>query len=92
MDFNSLVTKVHEVAHETCPTYLVVKDMFDAIDIRKDGVIDVHEWQQTFGRVADDPKKLEVGASPLASWENSKDFEKIGALIAKNRKQLKQQF
>jgi len=28
----------------------------------------------------------------MTSWENSKDFEKIGALIAKNRKQLKEQF
>jgi hypothetical protein len=33
-----------------------------------------------------------VAASPLTSWENSKEFEKIGALIAKNRKQLKDQF
>jgi len=50
------VAKVHEVAKEACPTYLVVKDMFDTIDIRKDGVIDLHEWQQTFGRVAEDPQ------------------------------------
>ena len=86
------MAKVHEVAREACPTYLVVKDMFDTIDIRKDGVIDLHEWQQTFGRVADDPQNQAIGASPLTNWENSKEFEKIGALIAKNRKQLKEQF
>lgn len=66
--------------------------MFDSIDIRKDGVIDLHEWQQTFGRVADDPQNLAMGTSPLTSWENSRAFEKIGALIAKNRKQLRQMF
>ncbi len=92
MDFNKLVQKVHEVARESCPTYLVVKDMFDSIDIRKDGIIDLHEWQQTFGRVADDPQNQTMATSPLTSWENSKEFEKIGALIAKNRKQLKEQF
>lgn len=28
-----------------------MKDLFDLIDIRKDGYIDLHEWQQTFGAV-----------------------------------------
>ena len=92
MDFNKLVTKVHEVANEKVPTYLVVKDMFDTIDIRKDGIIDLHEWQQSFGRVADDPNKLAVVSSTLGNWENSKDFEKIGSLIAKNRKMLIEAF
>ena len=48
------------MANEKTPTYLVVKDMFDTIDIRKDGIIDLNEWQQSFGRVADDPNKLEA--------------------------------
>lgn len=45
MDFSKLVTKVHEMAHEKSPTYLVIKDIFDTIDIRKDGLIDLQEWQ-----------------------------------------------
>lgn len=76
------------MANEKTPTYSVIKDMFDTIDIRKDGIIDLHEWQQSFGRVADDPNKLEAPSSAMGNWENSKDFEKIGILIAKNRKQL----
>jgi hypothetical protein len=55
LDFSKLVIKVHEIANEATPTYPVIKDLFDTIDIRKDGVIDLHEWQQTFGRVANDP-------------------------------------
>ena len=74
------------MANEKSPTYLVVKDMFDTIDIRKDGIIDLNEWQQSFGRVADDPNKLEAHSSSTSNFENSKDFEKIGHLIAKNRK------
>lgn len=84
--------KVYEVANEKTPTYLVVKDMFDTIDIRKDGIIDLHEWQQSFGRVADDPNKLEACSSATGNFENSKDFKRIGYLIAKNRKQLIEQF
>ena len=26
----------------------ILKDLFDFIDLRKDGYIDIHEWMQTF--------------------------------------------
>jgi len=45
------VTKAHELANEKAPGYPVVRDLFEAIDIRRDGIIDLDEWQQTFGRV-----------------------------------------
>jgi len=44
-----LVVKAYELAGEKEPTYPVIKDLFDTIDIRKDGMLDLHEWQQTFG-------------------------------------------
>jgi len=30
------------------PEYTVLKDMFDAVDIGKDGLIDYKEWTSTF--------------------------------------------
>ena len=36
--------KVHELAGEKAPAYPVIKDLFDTIDVRKDGIIDVYEW------------------------------------------------
>lgn len=66
--------------------------MFDAIDIRKDGVIDLHEWQQSFGRVGQGPARASTTATPLTMWENTKDFERIGSLMAKNRKLLIEKF
>lgn len=51
--FNRLVTKSYEVAHLRPPTYPVVKDLFELIDARKDGVIDVKEWNQTFGKAGE---------------------------------------
>jgi hypothetical protein len=35
------------------PSFNIVKDLFDYIDMRKDGVLDIHEWMQSF-------RKLEV--------------------------------
>ena len=80
------------MANEKAPTYPVIKDLFDTIDIRRDGVVDLHEWQQTFGRVTQGNNKLSIKPTPLTMWENSRDFDKIGFLMAKNRKQLIEQF
>lgn len=91
-DFNRLVGKAHELANEKCPVYAVMKDLFQQIDIRRDGVIDLAEWQQTFGHVTDGNNKLSIKATPLTTWENSPEFAKIGFLIAKNRKQLINEF
>ena len=30
------------------PTFMIIKDLFEIVDIRKDGIIDLSEWQQTF--------------------------------------------
>ena len=43
-DFSKLVFKAHELNGEKAPTYPVIKDLFDTIDIRKDGMLDLHEW------------------------------------------------
>ena len=90
--FSKLVSKVHELAGEKAPTYPVVKDLFDTIDIRKDGMIDMHEWQQTFGRVEQGASKISFKTTPLNMWENSREFARIGTLLAKSRKLLLEKF
>ena len=52
--------KAHEVGGDRAPAYPVIKDLFDAVDIRKDGIIDVNEWQQTFGNINEGGKKLSI--------------------------------
>lgn len=74
------------------PAYPVIKDLFDAIDIRKDGIIDLSEWQQTFGFVNEGSQKLTIKPNPLALWENTREYVRIGTLIARNRKLLKDKF
>lgn len=56
------------------PAYPVVKDIFEIIDIRKDGLIDVKEWQQTFGMITEGEKNLTVKATPLVMWETTREF------------------
>lgn len=43
-EFGKMIVKLHELAGEKPPAYPVIKDLFDTIDIRKDGIIDHHEW------------------------------------------------
>ena len=73
-DFNKLVVKAHELAGEKEPTYLVIKDLFDTIDIRKDGMIDLHEWQQTFGQVGQANSRISIKTTSLSMWENSREY------------------
>lgn len=83
MSFNSftaLVQRISELAREPAPSFPVIKDLFDIIDIRKDGVLDMREWLNTF-------KEAEKN-----SWEDSKQYEEICRLLAKNRKMLLDSF
>ena len=51
-DFSNLIIKLYKADNNAVPTYQVLKDLFDIIDIRKDGKIDKHEWNQTFANVS----------------------------------------
>lgn len=43
-EFSKMVVKLYELAGEKFPAYPVIKDLFDTIDIRKDGILDHNEW------------------------------------------------
>lgn len=46
--FTKMVTKLSQLAREDAPSFSLIKDMFDFIDIRRDGIIDMNEWMQSF--------------------------------------------
>ena len=52
-EFSKLVMKLHQLGEEKPLPYPIIKDLFDTIDIRKDGIIDLNEWHQTFGNVTE---------------------------------------
>lgn len=49
-NFTKLINRLCELSGEKRPAFNVIKDLFEHIDIRKDGVLDLHEWLNTFKR------------------------------------------
>ncbi len=93
-DFQILMNKLHEVAGNPKPTYQVMKDLFELIDVRKDGHIDKHEWNQTFAHIqtGDRANTLKELPKDLAAFENSRTYNNVSAAVAKNRKLLAERF
>ena len=75
------------------PPYSILKSMYDYIDIRKDGIIDMNEWSKTFGSF---PGKIDLNGSNknnynnLRNWEMTNNILDIYKLIAKNNKIIKE--
>ena len=47
-DFQRLVDELYKQNTVENLTYPIIKDLFDQIDIKKDGIIDFTEWSRTF--------------------------------------------
>ena len=49
-EFESLVFKLSQFSNEKMPkpSHTILKDIFDAIDMGKDGLLDYKEWTNTF--------------------------------------------
>ena len=85
-DFQRLLNKLHSVSDNPLPTHQVMKDLFELIDVRKDGSIDKHEWNQTFASVqgGDARNTLKELPTDLAAFENSKTCQNISAAVSRN--------
>lgn len=46
--FSIMVSDLCKKSGELPPVYDLLRDLFNYIDMRKDGVLDIHEWMQTF--------------------------------------------
>ena len=71
MDFSLLVTELGRVSNTAAPAYSVIKDLFDAVDIKKDGHIDPNEWNQTFNQLQGGGPQSSMKPTPLSTWDNS---------------------
>lgn len=75
--FTSLVRRLCELAKDEEPAFPVLKDLFDLIDTRKDGVLDQKEWSSAF--------KVSAG---MQNWEASQQFLQVCAGISRSMKML----
>lgn len=48
--FSDLVEALYNLANEDIPQFAIIKDIFQFIDKRRDGVIDLTEWMDAFSR------------------------------------------
>ena len=69
-----------------------MKYLYDYIDIRKDGIIDLNEWNKVFAVSEGEldyenakPQKIQI----LREWETSRDIIEIYKLIARNKKLIR---
>ena len=95
MDFDKFKKIVHDVytrESKPTPTYPVLKYIYDFIDVRKDGVIDLNEWSKVFatseGKLDYEqakPEKMKI----LREWETSKEIIEIYKLIARNKRLIR---
>ena len=95
MDFDKFKKIIHDVyKRESKPvlTYPVMKYIYDYIDIRKDGIIDLNEWNKVLaiseGKLDYEnakPEKIKI----LREWETSKEIIEIFKLIARNKKLIR---
>ena len=50
-EFREFINVLCKLKKEETLSFGVVRDLFEFIDIRKDGLLDIHEWMQTFRAV-----------------------------------------
>lgn len=93
-NFNDLIKELSKLSGEQVPPFAIIKDLFDEIDIRKDGEIDLKEWNQTFLRVQAGDKRFSLKKIPqrLAEFEVNREARTILESIRRNRKFLMEKF
>ena len=103
--YRNLIVDLYTKNEQAVPNFALIKNTFDTIDLRKDGIIDYNEWSKSFSMVNGKLdlafekysnnscdlkiKRLNRGIKSLRQWENSDDITQKYLLIYKNRKQIK---
>ena len=93
IDFEQFKKMLYELYYKErvpVPNYPVMKYVYDYVDVRKDGVIDLNEWNKVF---AITESNLDVikgpGSQYIRDWEGSEQITEIYKLISKNKKAIK---
>lgn len=50
-EFVQFISQLYRLAGEEIPALSITRDLFNFIDVKKDGVIDINEWNQTFNNL-----------------------------------------
>ncbi|KRX05153.1 hypothetical protein PPERSA_06787 [Pseudocohnilembus persalinus] len=50
-EFQNFLNKLSQISSQSITPYSLMRDVFEFIDIRNDGVIDLHEWMESFRKL-----------------------------------------
>ena len=100
MDFEkyrAIIAELYKREEREIPNFALLKNTYDFIDLKKDGLIDMVEWTNAFGNMkgkldAIKPKNKEHRRQlrKLRKWETSNDVINMYKDIARNRKLILQ--
>lgn len=93
-NFNDLMKELSRLSGKDVPPFAIIKDIFEEIDIRNDGEIDLKEWNQKFSNIQSGDKQFSLKRLPpkLAEFEVSRDAKIVLEAIRRNRKFLNEKF
>ena len=91
--FKSIIIELYTKEKKAIPNFVILKNCYDYIDLRKDGVIDLVEWCNIFSKITG---KLDLFQGlenkkefrELKRWEVSKSIIDIYKNIFKHRKMI----
>lgn len=103
--YRNLILDLYNKNEQPVPNFALIKNTFDTIDLRKDGMIDYNEWAKSFSMISGkldlafekysnnmndlEYKNIKKEVNQLKQWENSDNIIQQYLLIYKNRKQIK---
>jgi len=95
MDFDTFKKLIYDLylrENRPVPNYNIMKYIYDYIDIRKDGIIDLNEWNKIFAQSEGslDIKANKDKLNTLRMWETSNEIIYVYKLISKNKKIIKE--
>ena len=103
--YRNLILDLYSKNEQPVPNFALIKNTFDTIDLRKDGMIDYIEWSKSFSMISGkldlaferysnnindlNIKNIKKEVNQLKQWENSDNIIQQYFLIHKNRKLIK---
>jgi Ca2+-binding EF-hand superfamily protein len=97
--FGNFMNALGNMSGDGNPPFIIVKDLFNYFDSKRDGYVDLNEWMETFKRIEVPIKSdhlmhivLNPNGQAYSKFEQTPEYDIIMKAVARNRKFLIEQF